>query len=261
MPALHMSMTATVTGWSFVFYPQTPHPSGYSSSSGPSRMSSTSLMTCSLSWMTSVWKSLKMLSGKKWQGKSLLPTAMGEKCPHWQYPWALLSARWNTKLLQLRVLMWAAFSSCLLLLLLALGVGDLELKRRWKTVSSAGALCDHSVLAQPLSWGAAPPVKGCCCTIVPIPSKTPKVIWEPHPSGSTQAWFVTLPFTPKSTLPQWHILFQKSHSIFKFCSHPSSIDKAGLLSQFLRHPRKHLLTTLQPISLHFVQPLALRSLT
>lgn len=54
--------------------------------------------------------------------------------------------------------------------------------------------------------------------------------------------------------PKTH-LFQKYHCIFS--SHPSSIAKAGSLSQFLRHPRKHLLTTLQPISLHFVLPLIL----
>lgn len=38
---------------------------------------------------------------------------------------------------------------------------------------------------------------------------------------------------------------------------PVSVAKADSLSQFLRHPRKHLHTTLQPISLHLIQPLQL----
>lgn len=230
MPTSNVSTIATVTGWSFVFYAQALHSSGYSSSSGPSRMSSTSL-----SWMKAVWETP---SGKKWQGKSLLLAVTGEKWPHWQYPRALPSALWNTFSSCRCSLIWAAFSSCHHRnLAMELEIWSRRGSKRQYQVQDP-ALWGHSVLAQPLSWGAAPPMKGCCWTIVSIVPKTLKVMSKPHSSGSGQAWLVTEPFSPKSTLPQWHILFQKSCCIFKFCSHPSSIAKAGSLGKFLRHLRK-----------------------
>lgn len=53
-----------------------------------------------------------MPSGRKWQGKSLLPAAVGEESPRQQCPRAVLSALRDAKLLQLQVPMRGAFSSC-----------------------------------------------------------------------------------------------------------------------------------------------------
>lgn len=221
MPTWNVSMIATVTGWSFVSYPQTSHPSGYSSSSVTSMRISTSLMTCSLSWMRSVWKRLKMLSGRKWQGKSCLPAAMANACAG-STPGALLSALWNT-FCNCRCERPSPLATPELLLRSLRSGAEEEMKDSIKCRIKPYAA--NSVLAQHPSWGAAPPMKQCCRTIVPIASKILKVMQEPHASGSAQARFVTQPFTPKWTLLQWHILFQKFCSTFKFCSHPSNIAR------------------------------------
>lgn len=79
--------SGTVTGWAVAFCPQTPRPSGCSSSSGPRRTSSMSRTTCSPSWTRSTSKRARVPSGRKRRGKSLLLAVVGaEESPRRELP-------------------------------------------------------------------------------------------------------------------------------------------------------------------------------